>query len=257
MVLFTIFVCISLVSCSGSDEDSLFETNYCLEIQLDEKTILLPGETIHVKDDSRHKRFSIKGENDELESTLYTRNLGMDFYGPITGELGYHYKNGKLEFLNPGICKLVLTDYDTNETYSFNIVIDEIDVKEVLEIGGTISDILDNDGNIQRKGPLLELITIGGGSKTFYTSERFKIQSFGSNKETCYPSSADRYWANTMKLNPDGTLSSINFRSYLGKVSITKEIEYWFYKFTYGNTTHEVRKYIGSKKCLWDGEWKK
>ena len=44
------------------------------------------------------------------------------------------------------------------------------------------------------------------------------------------------------------------FRCYAGKVSIT-EVEFWFYKFSYGGTTHEVRKYTDSNECLWDGEW--
>lgn len=230
---------VNFIACGSSDSEPTIPEYQC-SFTIDGKTVY-SGDTIHLTD--RKASYNIKWEN----ATNITKTEAfyfMDFEG-IVNIHSTNYNRMLFYSILPNTCKLKIGCDETGQVFVLYVVFDPMGLDElkkvykVYSVGG-YKDI----NGVEYKGPFVELHT-----KEFeFGTERIKIESFGTNYEECYPS------------NSDHINSTLDGYYYLGKLKETTgtkfyDAEYWFFKFTYGGKTHEIRSYKGQDKCLWDGEW--
>ena len=179
--------------------------------------------------------------------------------------------NGFCFFSYPCLNKFILHDYSSEPSRDYDIYVDvqPIDLVGKIDIKGTILGYYDSE-NGKDIAPFLIFYIDEELRKNFIGRERigtsqdglplmhdvaasyFKIIAFGSNRETCYPSSNDWGWFTEYK--KVSNYSTSNGECFYGKIT-TSDVNYYFFKFDYGNYSYEVRKYMNSDTCLWNGEW--
>jgi len=228
-----------------------------------------PGDTIRVIHQSSN--YSITW-NDENGITIPDGH--NTFIQICSGAVTYQrYTNNSLIFnAGPSLCKFVFEDYGNlqNRFDTIYIQIEPIDLIGKIDITGTTDGYYENNKYIQ--GPFLEFYLNEDLRRMFMTEKEiginsvsgvpimadvpkdyFKITSFGNERETCYPSSKDWGWFTEFKW-VNNTSQTSNGETFYGKIN-SAYADYWFFKFNYGDYSHEIRKYKDSKECLWDGEW--
>ena len=259
MALFAVLVCVNFASCGGSDDEnaeSSVNWNPYFWFDGNSSKYVQSGAEYHYTDDLREHDIRISADKN-IEADKRTEFLRHDIYFDTEGPINIIRENPDgvlIKFERPGTGKLIAHDYTDNRRYFINIVIDEADLKNNVKIYQKQDDGWFDENRVFHDGPFLRIKTTEKLTN-FGTSGRFKIKSFGSNKAVHEPSQLDKKWATATKENSNGTYS-YDGDYYMGKVNISNNnVEYWFYQFTYGSKQHEVRQYIGSDKCLWDGEW--
>ena len=222
------------VACGSDDGESPTPKHQCRFVYNGNR--FLSGDTIHITDSKNIRTISWP---------LSTEDCGfMTFDGLVEIET-IAGSNIQFRSLAPQICKLVITGNESGQEYVLNIVIDPMgldELKKMYTVDST-GGYKDKYG-VEYKGPFVRL-----HSNHFeFRTPRIKIESFGNNYEECYPSNSDHLY------------STIDGHTYLGKLQKTTQeeyydAEYWFFKFTYGNKTYEIRDYTGQDEYLWNDEW--
>lgn len=257
MGLFAVLVCVNFASCGGSDDEnaeSSVNWNPYFWFDGNSSKYVQSGAEYHYTDDLREHDIRISADKN-IEADKRTEFLRHDIYFDTEGPINIirEIPNGVLiKFERPGTGKLIAHDYTANQKYYIDIVVKAIDVKNNITIYQKENDGWYDENRNFHDGPFLRIKTTDAFSK-FGVNGRLKIVSFGSDSKEFKPSKEDFGWSTDLKSNGDGSYS-YNGDFYMGKVNTTR-VNYWFYKFVYGSTLHEVRKYNGSDKCLWNGEW--
>ena len=254
--LFVVLMCANLSSCSGDDEKIETPTNWNphFSVGWSAGNNLLSGETCTYTDDLRSHEIRISPD-ENLDAEKRNEFWRHDIYFMAEGVIEITSESAHsvfIKFKEPGIGKLTAHDYTANQKYYIDIVVKAIDVKNNITIYQKENDGWYDENRNFHDGPFLRIKTTDVFSK-FGVNGRLKIVSFGSDSKEFKPSKEDFGWSTDLKSNGDGSYS-YNGDFYMGKVNTTR-VNYWFYKFVYGSTLHEVRKYNGSDKCLWNGEW--
>ncbi len=258
--LYVTLICLSACSSGGDDEKVEPPVNWNPHFMIDGNVSneLLSGETCNFTDDLNDHSIRIFPD-DNLNKEKQSEFMRHEFNFTAEGSIEITSKDSHsvlVNFKGPGTGKLIVYDYTANIRYYINVVVEKVDVKNNITIYQKANDgWYDNNGRFH-DGPFLRIKTTDTLSH-FGKKGRLEILSFGSDKKEFEPSKEDFGWSTELKSNGNGSYR-YDGDLYMGKVNTTsKNVNYWFYKFVYGSTLYEVRKYNGSDKCLWNGEWNK
>jgi hypothetical protein len=261
-----------LLACGGSDDSNdnsqPVSRNWIFTINGQSAH---PGDTIHIT----HEGVNINIEWQDPDNPIKSNEPTYTSLEVVSGNVYYTREewNWWSFASGPGLVKFILHDYGTQPHKEYVVYVDikPMDLKERIDIRGTIPGHYELDNtNKYITGPFLELYIDEGLRRAFMTTEEIgiskngmplihdvtkpflKIKSFGSNKETCYPSNEDYGWYTEFKWA--GNYQTSDGESFYGKVTYDN-VDYWFFQFDYGDYSYEVRKYKGADNCLWNGEW--
>jgi hypothetical protein len=233
-----------------------------------------PGDTIHIEHSSYRSTITWEDENASNNSNQSQYNTSMYDLGRVEYDRS---TSDSYTFIScPSFNQFILSDrsFEPIKEYVVYVDITPKELKGKFDFTGITSGYYDNIyyNNKYIEGPFLQIYINEELRPLFITKKEvgiskdgttvtqdaardfFKIKAFGSDRETCYPSSKDWGWYTEYKPIENSNAQKPDGATFYGKVNYSN-VDYWFLQFEYGDYSYEVRKYKGSDNCLWNGEW--